>query len=60
MSQHLEVVVSAGMPAQCPQCRMWFEPHAYTRTFRSILCWCDNWVDIFYVDYVIEEIGFLM
>lgn len=58
---HLEVVVPFGRPAQCPECGMWVEPSraynsANTSGYRSVLCWCDNWLDIHYVQYVITEL----
>jgi len=59
VTPHLDVVARLGQPVQCPQCRMWFEPHTYAVKNRQILCWCDNWLDIFYVEYVIEELGVL-
>jgi hypothetical protein len=59
--QHFTVVVRRGEPARCPQCGMWVEPHTEhpTTSVRIIHCWCDNWLDIAYVNYVIEELGVL-
>lgn len=61
MTRHLPVCVQRGKPARCPQCGMWVEPQARDTlaSYRSIFCWCENWLDISYVDYVIDELGWV-
>lgn len=56
--QHFSVVVRRGDVARCPQCGMWVES-IYPSIYRQIHCWCDNWLEITYVEYVINELEWL-
>jgi hypothetical protein len=54
----LTVVARIGEPVQCPCCGMWVESSPITKS-RMVVCWCDHYLDIYYVSYVINELGVL-
>lgn len=58
LSEHLTVTARFGHAACCPCCGMWVEPSPVAKR-RMIYCWCDHYLDIYYVDYVIEELAYV-
>lgn len=57
MTPHHEVVTLAWKPVACPNCGYWWEPSITAIGERMVLCICDEWLDIYYVRYVIDELG---
>jgi hypothetical protein len=53
--EHLLVCARMGNAVSCPHCGMWVEPSPIAKK-RMIYCWCGLYLDIYYVDYVIEEL----